>query len=548
MRIGVNPFGRKTDFYLKKNRAHPEAVTHYGCVKLLVVHNHFRPGGVRRVIELATPHLVRSTSPGFDEVSLVGGEAPDEPWWRRFAEALSPIPVTGAFDRALGYWSEQRTRAGAMRRQIRGLLDPLVTGEGECVVWAHNQGLGRNLILTQELQQLCAERRVKLVLHHHDWWFDNRWQRWTEMQAAGFRRLNSVAEVILGATPNVRHVAINRTDARILETQLQRQAGWLPNPAETGSPTKPGATRRARQWLASELGDNAPVWLLPCRLLRRKNLAEALLLARWLRPEAWLVTTGGISSAEEEAYAKALDWIARQQGWRLRLGILAEAEAHKPEVAELMSASEAVLLTSLQEGFGLPYLEAVAARRPLIARALPNIMPDLQRFGFRFPQTYEELLVAPSLFNWGRESRRQQRLFSQWRSRIPASRRRLAGTPWLLAADRGPVPFSRLTLTAQLEVLSLPVEESWEACARLNPFLNGWRELAGGGRLGLADWPEKAAQYLSSEAYARKWNRILALVNTPPAPAGTPMKAQDQFIRERLAMANLYPLTWTTKT
>ena len=416
------------------------------------------------------------------------------------------------------------------------------------MVWAHNQGLGRNLILTHELQQLCAERRVKLVLHHHDWWFDNRWQRWTEMRAAGFRTLKAVAEVILGATPNVRHVAINRTDARILETQLQRQAGWLPNPAETGSTTKPGATRRARQWLASELGDNAPVWLLPCRLLRRKNLAEALLLARWLRPEAWLVTTGGISSAEEEAYAKALDWIAQQQGWRLRLGILAEAEAHKPEVAELMSASEAVLLTSLQEGFGLPYLEAVAARRPLIARALPNIMPDLQRFGFRFPQTYEELLVAPSLFNWGRESRRQQRLFSQWRSRIPASRRRHAGTPWLLAADRGPVPFSRLTLTAQLEVLSWPVEESWEACARLNPFLSGWRELAGGGRLGLADWPEKAAQYLSSEAYARKWNRILAMKNAPPAPAGTPMKAQDQFIRERLAMANLYPLTWTTKT
>ena len=46
----------------------------------------------------------------------------------------------------------------------------------------------------------------------------------------------------------------------------------------------------------------------------------------WLRPEAWLVTTGGVSSAEEEAYARQLEAAAETAGWRLRLGLLAGNE------------------------------------------------------------------------------------------------------------------------------------------------------------------------------------------------------------------------------
>ena len=42
----------------------------------------------------------------------------------------------------------------------------------------------------------------------------------------------------------------------------------------------------------------------------------------------------------------------------------------------MLAASEAVLLTSIQEGFGLPYLEAAAARRPLV-------IPDLTRLSAR---------------------------------------------------------------------------------------------------------------------------------------------------------------------
>ncbi|MBI4326005.1 MAG: hypothetical protein HY674_12160, partial [Chloroflexi bacterium] len=282
---------------------------------------------------------------------------------------------------------------------------------------------------------------------------------------------------------------------------------------------------------------------------RRKNVAEALLLTRWLRPGAWLVTTGGVSSADETAYAEKLAAAARRHDWPLRLGLLQRNEASQPTVAELLAASEAVLLTSLQEGFGLPYLEAAAARRPLIARLLANVAPDLAQFGFRFPQSYQEILIDPRLFDWTAEQRRQQKLFSAWRTQLPRACRAWAAERTLLAGRKRPhpAPFSRLTLTAQLEVLVQPPERSWDLCAPWNPFLAHWRGRAAAGRLQPSPWPRRAAQWLSGRVYAQRLQVVVRAKPAQPARHAA-VAAQTDFIRERLAASNLYPILWNRET
>jgi hypothetical protein len=288
----------------------------------------------------------------------------------------------------------------------------------------------------------------------------------------------------------------------------------------------------------------APVWILPCRLLRRKNIGEALLLTRWLRPEAWLVTTGGASSAEEKSYFDALATAARRHRWPLRLGVLQGDETQKPSVAELLGASEAVLLTSIQEGFGLPYVEAATARRPLIARSIPNIAPDLDQFGFRFPQIYDEILIDPHLFDWDLERKRQEKLFRAWRARLPGSVLKYAGQPVLLATGNPPrpTPFSRLTLAAQLEVLAQPAGRSWAQCAPLNPFLSVWRKRAAGGALQTTPWPRAAGKWLSGPAYARRFADIVFRpVKSPPSPAAG-QAVHQAFLREKLRAEHLFPL------
>ena len=523
----------------------------FRALKLVIVHHHFRPGGVRRVIELATPHLVAHWPERVSAVVLAAGEAPDSAWLRNFRLRIHSASVKVLVEPAFGYLSELALDGARLRRRvmdgIRKLLGEI--GRDDCLIWAHNLGLGRNLCLARELTFTCHCRGIPLMAHHHDWWFENRWHHFTAMREPGFRKLDAVAKAILASSHCIAHVAINHADAMVLEKRFPGLSGWLPNPIEPTTPASVARVDAARAWLGQQLGEHAPVWLLPCRLLRRKNIAESLLLTRWLRPDAWLVTTGGVSSAEEQVYADKLAASAQQHGWRLRLGILGDDEDEKPSVRELLAASEAVLLTSLQEGFGLPFLEAAAAKRPLLARALPNIAPDLAKFGFKFPQYYRELWVDPALFDWRAERERQSRLFAEWKSLMPRAAAKLVGKPALLASgdEPGPLPFSRLTLTAQLEVLAQPIEQSWKRCLPLNPVLKAWRERAGAGRLATSPWPHSAGRRLGGRAYARRFIQLVPPLLSRAPRADASQAAQAEFLRLKLRAEYLYPLLWNSR-
>jgi glycosyltransferase involved in cell wall biosynthesis len=517
-------------------------------VKLLVLHYHFRPGGVRRIIELATPAIVARSRGWLTSVTLMGGEAPDAAWWEQFRDSLRPLPTDFQVEPALSYFTEQRRTPTAIRNRIRRALSQIIelAPVQSPLIWVHNLSLARNFALVQELGRHHPERGPRVLVHHHDWWFDNRWSRWHEVRRGGVRTLKGIAQGLFGYRGAI-HLTINRTDHRALARHLKGRAVWLPNLARPTPPPASARVRGARVWLRDQLGDDGPVWLMPCRLLRRKNIAEAVLLMRWLRPGGWLVTTGGLSSADEAHYARKLSQAAATHHWRLRLSVLAEHESRKPSVPELMAASEAILLTSLQEGFGLPYVEAAAARRPLIARSLPNIAPDLRTFGFRFPQQYGEVWTTPDLFDWAGEVRRQERLASAWQGQLPASCRPLVPRTVGLAADQRPhpVPFSRLTLTAQLQVLAQPAERAWERCLPLNPFLAPWRRAAESGRLQATPWPGTAAHWLADEAYA---TRFLAAARkpTPPEPsAETTERCLREFIGDKLHPSLLYPILWS---
>lgn len=521
-------------------------------VILVIVHHHFRPGGVRRVIELAAPHLIEHWPEDVEGVLLVAGEAPDTAWLRIFRERVKGTPVKTLVLPSFGYMSEQKLKGEKLRQCVAHEILELQAElkRDSYFIWAHNLGLGRNLYLSSELTFACRCCSIPLLMHHHDWWFENRWHHFAAMREPGLQKLDAIANAVFADAPYTCHAAINQADATVLKKYFPYHAAWLPNMVEPAKPITEARVDAVRRWLTQQLGEDAPIWLLPCRLLRRKNIAEALLLARWLRPEAWLVTTGGVSSAEELAYAESLSTAAQKWGWRLRMGILKGDNDNQPAVQELMAASEAILLTSLQEGFGLPYLEAVAAGRPLIARELPNIAPDLEKFGFTFPHCYRELLVDPALFDWEEERKRQTLLFSEWKDLMPRTVSQIAGKPILLAAgkDPCPVPFSRLTLTAQLEVLTKPAAYSWERCVALNRFLKPWRDLASTSQLETASWPQKAERWLSGTAYAERFITLITEMTSSSLHKGKSKAAQSELLGMKLFRKNIYPLLWKSRT
>lgn len=492
---------------------------------LVVVHYHLRPGGVRRVIELALPAIAAACQ-SLECVTLAVGEAADEEWIERLRRALGRVRLGVHCDPAFHYASEADG-------ELPGLAVERALRHADAV-WVHNPALGRNLPLVRALSASAAKREIPLLFHHHDFWFENRWARWREMRAAGGTSLDVVARAFFA--PRAVHATINRFDHEVLHRHFGERAVWLPNPAPRAPEPAPERVRAAREWLARELGDNAPVWLCPTRLLRRKNLAEAILLARWLRPEAWLVTTAAVSSDDERDYAHRLQAAAERHSWRVRFELVARNGDAAPGIAELKAASEAVLLTSVQEGFGLPYVEAVAARRPLLARRLPNVMPDLERWGFSLPHTYDEVWIDADCLDLPREHERQRKVWGAWRSLLPETcltlaKRQKLGTP---------LPFSRLTLEGQLEVLARDSEETWGRCARWNPLLREWRPLAAAGALQIAEWPEDADRELGGEACARRFLDALKVDSRVEADAAK--RAQNDFIRQRLGAGFLIPL------
>ena len=202
-----------------------------------------------------------------------------------------------------------------------------------------------------------------------------------------------------------------------------------------------------------------------------------------------------------------------------------------------------MMLTSAQEGFGLPYLEAAALGKPLIARHLPNVIPDLLDLGFSFPHLYEEIRIAPSLLNLKSERVRQQKLWRDWKLAMPSICRRLAGRPSLLdLPNGGPIPFSRLTLSGQLEVLAIAPEKSWAACREFNPFLEQWRILAQAGRLDPMQWPEKAEAVIGGKAYAAQFWQAVAAIPGRPLGIQPVERAQRDSIAQRLGTNFLYPI------
>ncbi|MBI2927506.1 MAG: hypothetical protein HYY24_17560 [Verrucomicrobia bacterium] len=75
-------------------------------MRLVILHSHFRPGGVRRVIELATPHLVAHWPEKIRTVVLAGGELPAPAWLQAFRERLRGTTVRVHVEPAFGYVSE----------------------------------------------------------------------------------------------------------------------------------------------------------------------------------------------------------------------------------------------------------------------------------------------------------------------------------------------------------------------------------------------------------------------------------------------------------
>ncbi|HEX8149713.1 MAG TPA: glycosyltransferase family 4 protein [Pyrinomonadaceae bacterium] len=114
------------------------------------------------------------------------------------------------------------------------------------------------------------------------------------------------------------------------------------------------------------------------RINPRKGLecfARAAALVAGEHPAARFAVVGDTADATEETYLKSLRELAASLGVADRM-VFAPARRN---IAELMGALDLFVMTSINEGFGRVLIEAMAARRPVVASevgGIPEIVED----------------------------------------------------------------------------------------------------------------------------------------------------------------------------
>jgi hypothetical protein len=485
--------------------------------RLVVLHYHFRPGGVRSVISCGLAAAAERL--GVREVVMLSGESAASAWQEDIGRRLAPLRVSWVVDGALGYWSElsPEERAADPAEVLRGMVT------ADTALWVHNLSVGRQLRLAAAVGKVVEETGAEAWLQQHDWWWDGRWERWPEFAEQGIGSLRAALAATLIRHPKVHHVCINPDDAEFVG-RLGGVACW-----SAGNPVLPPVVAaeelsEAGDWLRAASGGRR-TWLYPARALRRKNPAEALLVMNLVDPGSVLATTGGPSSAAERPWWDGLAGAAAEQGWPLLPAVCGVPGS--PAVPALMAAAARIVCTSLREGFGLPCWEAAVLSRPLVVRRLAQTRRTLAEAGVDLSGGYDALFVPVDSFDAGAEQERTAEGRGQLVRLLPAGFRDLlerSGKAVPVACD-----FGSLSAMAQQEVLAGPLEPVRQC--------NRWLAALSGIRTGPV--PDVAL------AAPRRWaGRFFARPVRFPAGGPGEMSPLEAGIRQKVQAWLSQPLLW----
>ncbi|GHB98116.1 glycosyltransferase family 4 protein [Cerasicoccus arenae] len=334
-------------------------------MKVATVHYHLRPGGVTRVVENAFASL---EGKGVNFVALSGEAYTGD-------TRLPTVVVPG-----LGYThSNEKADPGALWFSIRKAARDALGGDPD--VWhVHNHCLGKNAAMPQVVERLAAETPVLLQIH--DFAEDGRPANYAAMST-----LIPNLDSMYPQASQVHYGLLNSRDLNFLsQSNFSSQSlHLLPNPVAVPALAE---ERAALQGFGSRR-----LILYPTRAIRRKNLGEMLLWSALADNDTVFATT--LTPANPTALPIYERWMEFAQELELPMRF-ALGEQVSLSFSELMSASDAIVTTSVAEGFGLAFLEPYLFGKPLVGRDLPDITRDFTNTGVRLDSLYDELMVPLS--------------------------------------------------------------------------------------------------------------------------------------------------------
>jgi glycosyltransferase-like protein len=169
-------------------------------------------------------------------------------------------------------------------------------------------------------------------------------------------------------------LSVSQATRSALRASYGRDSQVVPNGVDTRRFTALSSQERAELRASLGLPEGTPLVLSIGGVEPRKNslhMLDAFLALHARLPEARWVIAGGASIFEHAAYRAAFETrcaalTPAQRAALLRLDVLSDAR-----IASLIGGADVLLHASLQEGFGLCVLEAMAAGTPVVVSAGP---------------------------------------------------------------------------------------------------------------------------------------------------------------------------------
>ncbi len=367
-------------------------------MKLALIHYHAEPGGVTTVLIQSAIALLAAQG-GPSELLLVSGRDGGVMDARlRILEGLGlPSSSTACSVRVMpeiDYRAHTREFDAARSAQIRKDLQEI---SADHVLVIHNFHLGKNAEFTDAVLRLAANGGHRgLVFYIHDFPEAGR-----PVNLAYLRRHISGSWYPIG--PGIRWVVINERDLGLLRAAgvPTDHSAVLFNPmnTEVADPTDPSEREHRRTLLtraARALGfrtGSDSIWLYPVRAIRRKNVLESALLCGMLDgTELWLTLPG--SSPTEQRYSDMLLELYRDGVIHGAFPTAAISEEATLSFPQLLETADLVISSSVQEGFGLTFVEAMRAGRPLAARYL-DVIGDPARVFADHPVHFWNSVMVP---------------------------------------------------------------------------------------------------------------------------------------------------------
>lgn len=266
-----------------------------------------------------------------------------------------------------------------MRDALAEKLAPILSAADVTIV--HNvHTLHKNLPLTAALHRLNEENGIVQIAWCHDFaWHDRLYQ---PQLHPGYPW-----DLLRKPWRGVRYVAVSDHRRRRLAELLDITPSFI-------EVVPPGVTftrffkfETLTRWIIEKLNLTCaePVFLLPARITRRKNIEFAIRVLAVIQktyPDAALLVTGppGAHNPSNLAYLDSLRVLREELGVRKNVHFLYELgdsgrslEIPDEVLADLFQLADALLFPSKREGFGIPVLEAGLARMPVFAADIPSI-------------------------------------------------------------------------------------------------------------------------------------------------------------------------------